>query len=183
MTDYHQWDQTFPIQRKALSYSRTTWLNGAADLPNTQFPQVVWRMGLFSLYSKQLIGVWNNSCVRNTVAQGASSPNIGDLSSASLISTTDTLTAKNPHPIPHDHCIYLLQENKTKQKSWFTDCLSFAPQEYFLWFLKQALLDVQHKVTSKVSLYVTAESALIFRLHALWVTTWQMVEALKEWMK
>jgi hypothetical protein len=148
MTDYLQWDQTFPIQKKALSYSRTTWLNGAADLPNTQFPKVLWRMGLFSLYSKQLIGVWNNSCVRNIVAQGASSQHIGDLifSRFNLLKK-DSLATKKLHPIPpHNQLIYLLQENKTKQSKnnqnknkkqpvSQTTCLGFATQKCFLKFV------------------------------------------------
>lgn len=157
MTDYLQWDQTFPIQKKALSYSRTTWLNGAADLLNTQFPKVLWRTGLFSLYSKQLIGVWNNSCVRNIVAQGASSQHIGDLifSRFNLLKK-DSLATKKLHPIPpHNQLIYLLQENKTKQSknnqnktknSLFHRLpvwgLLHRNAFWSLWFLKQTLLGV-----------------------------------------
>lgn len=111
MTDYLQWNQTFLIQRKALSYSRTTWLNGATGLPNTQFPKVIWRMGLFSLYSERLIGVWDSSCERNIVVQGASSLNIGDLIFSTFdLMKWDSSAAKNPHPIPHTQFIYLLQE-------------------------------------------------------------------------
>lgn len=39
-----------------------------AGLPNTQFPKVIWSMGLLNANSKQLISARDNSCVWNIAA-------------------------------------------------------------------------------------------------------------------